>query len=206
MKEFLDKRIYIITFIFGLGGGVLSTLLDIKEISSVTLTSIAVIFAFVISLFISLLLRTRWTGKTKFRVTLISFCMLLISMILAYNYFNQYDQLTFTYSEGFPLDSNGNKVNLYSVTHLKGCWYTENAKNAQRQEDNKVPGKYDISDSALIFNYYGGLDGMGYVWDRASILCAKRTMLISYSLFVLFLSATISLLAEVLYTKYKHKS
>jgi len=203
MKEFLDKRIYIITFIFGLGGGVLSTLLDITEISNATLTSIAVIFAFLISLFISFLLRTRWTSKTKLRVTVISFCMLLISMFLAYNYFDQYNRLTFTYSEGFQVDSTPVAVYPPSLRHLKGCYYSETSINVQKQ--HKLTFKYKISDSALLFDYYGGLRGMEYVWDSASIECAKRTMFLSYSLFVLFLSATISLLAEVLYTKYKHK-
>ena len=204
MNSFLKYRIQFITIIFAAFGGILSFIMDINSIQPWSYAAIASIIALVTSLLISLLLKGKWTKQMRKRVrgvSIVLFILFLFSCFLFLWLFRF--QLTFEMKEinAFHTSSDSSGINQPKIVrYVKGVYYTPEAR--KYLIDN--PGE-DINPSNMV-KAFGGSSQIDLVWDKRSRDLAQFYLFLSYCAFLVFSVANISLICEVLVTKYSDKT
>jgi heme/copper-type cytochrome/quinol oxidase subunit 2 len=203
MNKFLNYRIVFITILFAAFGGILSSIMDIESIGKWSYAAIASLIALVTSLFISFLLKGNWKKmhKSVQWISTLLFILFLISCFVFIWLFRF--QLTFEMKEfdnsKTPADTSGIAATKM-VRYIKGTHYTTNALNYIK--DN--PGAEKNPEELV--NSFGGSRYIESVWDPESRNHAQFYLMLCYCVFVLLFVANVSLLCEVLVTKYKNKT
>ncbi len=135
--------------------------------------------------------RVRWISIILFIAFLIS-CFLFIWLFRF--------QLTFEMKEFDPSNKSGAPgiAGYKTIRYVKGVYYTPDALSYIK--DN--PGIEN--DPAQLVKTFGGSGEIESIWDNRSRNLAQFYLMLCYSAFVLLFVANVSLLCEVLVTKYKN--
>jgi hypothetical protein len=201
VTKLLNYRIAFITVLFAAFGGILSTIMNIASVGSWSYAAIASLIAVVTSLFISLLLKREWTDKVRLRVQRISTGLFIAFIIccLAFIWLVRFG-LTFEMQEfdnDKTLANPTGKVAYKTIRYVKGVSYTADAQQYIREN----PGAGD--NTTELVQAFGGSAEMNAIWSEDSRDLAQFYLMFGYCLFVLLFVANVSLLCEVLVTKYK---
>lgn len=204
MNNFLKYRIAFITILFTAFGGILSTIMNIDSIPNWSYAAIASLISLVLSLYISFLLKEPWTKKIKTRVRRISTMLLVAFVISCFVFIWLFRfQLTFEVNEYDAAHSFADTTSgiAYSkpVRYVKGVYYTKDVRDTIKKDPDLA------RDPAALLKAAGGSKYIDFVWDKRSRDLAQFYLLLSYTVFVLLFVANVSLLCEVLTTKYKDK-
>lgn len=190
MVSFLKYRVVFITLLFSLFGGALSLLLKIDEMQTYY-PALAALIALSVSLLVSLLTKGKWT--TSFRKKIKVAATVLFLLFLATIAFHTYYFINNT----FKFVNFGGKV----AYHVKGSTYTDAALRCRADHPSEI-----TSDAKMLELCFEGLPGKTDAWPEDSIKQNVFKLIASYSVVILFFVATISLLTEVLASKYtRHK-
>lgn len=181
----LKYRAIFIGLLFGLFGGALTKLLAIDELAFYY-TALASIIAIVVNLMVSFMLKGKWNTHVKYSVKAVCIFLFLALIIALYSHTNYFLRGTFPYRD-FE-----DQVSYY----IKGNEYTPIAKKFI--EENP----YIQSDEDLIREGFGSPDEKDKVWTQASINSNWMKLLTSYSLVIMFFVALVSILLEILISKY----
>ncbi len=181
----LKYRAGLIAILFGLFGGGLSKLLSLEEMSFYY-TALAFIIALVVNLLISFLLKGKWNTHVKYSVKAVSVFLFVALIITLYGHTSFFIRGTFAYTN-FE-----NQVSYY----IKGDEYTPLAKKFIQENP------YIQSDEDLIREGFGSPDEKDKVWTQASIDSNWMKLISTYCLIVILFVALISILLEVLISKY----
>ena len=187
MVTFLKLRVVFITLLFGLFGGALSYLLKIDEMQSYYSSLAALIVC--VTLMISFLIKAKWTiafrNKMKKVAALLFSLFLIAALIHTYLFINS----VFKYR-----DFNGD-VSYY----VKGRVYTEAAIKC-RKDHPKI-----TSDAAMMVACFESPEEKTEAWTEESINNNIFLLITSYCLVIIFFVGTVSLLTEILASKYTSK-
>ncbi|WP_373398621.1 hypothetical protein V8V91_02540 [Algoriphagus halophilus] len=181
----LKYRALFIGLLFGLFGGALTKLLAIDELAFYY-TALASIIAIVVNLMVSFMLKGKWNTHVKYSVKAVCIFLFLALIIALYSHTNYFLRGTFPYRD-FE-----DQVSYY----IKGNEYTPIAKKFI--EENP----YIQSDEDLIREGFGSPDEKDKVWTQTSINSNWMKLLTSYSLVIMFFVALVSVLLEILISKY----
>lgn len=181
----LKYRAIFIGLLFGLFGGALTKLLAIDELAFYY-TALASIIAIVVNLMVSFMLKGKWNTHVKYSVKAVCIFLFLALIIALYSHTNYFLRGTFPYRD-FE-----DQVSYY----IKGNKYTPIA--IKFIEENP----YIQSDEDLIREGFGSPDEKDKVWTQASINSNWMKLLTSYSLVIMFFVALVSILLEILISKY----
>lgn len=181
----LKYRAIFIGLLFGLFGGALTKLLAIDELAFYY-TALASIIAIVVNLMVSFMLKGKWNTHVKYSVKAVCIFLFLALIIALYSHTNYFLRGTFPYRD-FE-----DQVSYY----IKGNEYTPIA--IKFIEENP----YIQSDEDLIREGFGSPDEKDKVWTQASINSNWMKLLTSYSLVIMFFVALVSILLEILISKY----
>lgn len=143
------------------------------------------VLTLVAALFINYITDTEWNKKLKEKAMLVSiilFALLLLSFILHQR----------IYSNGTLVFKDVHEVNR---TYVKGYEYTEEAVSYKKE----FP--YLKTDTALLYDGFGGTQGISLVWTPASIKKTKNYLVLSYSSTVVLGAIFISWILGVAYEK-----
>ncbi|WP_026968065.1 hypothetical protein [Algoriphagus terrigena] len=185
MISLLKYRAALIAVIFGLFGGAISHLLKIEELTFYY-TALASIIALVVNLMVSFLLKGKWNTHTKYSLKAV--CLFLFAGLILILYTH-----TRYFLEGtFPYKNFEGQVSYY----IKGTDYTPIAK------DFKKENPYIQSDEDLMREGFGSPDEKDKVWTQDSINKVWMKLITSYCLVVILFVALVSVLIEILMTKY----
>lgn len=186
METILKYRIAFITLLFSAFGGGLSVLLKIENLKNYY-PAVAFLIALLVSLLISFLIKARWS--TKFRNQLKIWSTGLFILFLGATAFHTYLIIdrTFEYQD-------------FDVTnrYVKGE-YSNYAMDIQKQYPN-------LTDQELLYNYFEGSNGIDVYWDKGSINKNVFWLILTYCGVVLFFVACVSLLTEILASRYGKSS
>ena len=185
MIVLLKYRAAFIAVLFGLFGGALSKLLAIDEMVFYY-AALASIIGLVVNLMVSFMLKGKWNTHVKYSLKAISgilFAALIISL---------YWHTKFFISGTFAFENFNNDISYY----IKGSQYTPIAQRFL-QENPLIH-----SDEDLIREGFGSPAEKDKVWTQESIDANWLKLLTSYCLIVIFFVALISLLIEILLSKY----
>ena len=182
MLTILKYRVLLITAIFGAFGGALSLLLKVEDLKSYY-PSLAALIALIVSLLISFLIKARWNTRHRNKLKIVS--ALLFGLFLATAFFHTYYVIndTFEYREFAKM-----------TRYVKGE-YTQAAINYKKGH----PAEEDID---ALKNYFGGTAGIGLFWTRTSINNNIFKLIVTYCCLVMFFVGAVSLVTEVLASKY----
>lgn len=181
----LKYRAILIGALFGLFGGALSQLLAIEEMA-LYYTALASIIAIVVNLLVSFMLKGRWNTHVKYSLKAISIFLFLALIISLYSHTNYFLRGTFPYRD-FE-----DQVSYY----IKGSEYTPIAKKFIQENP------FIQSDEDLIREGFGSPDEKDKVWTQESINNNWMKLLTTYCLIIIFFVALISILLEILLSKY----
>jgi energy-coupling factor transporter transmembrane protein EcfT len=190
MVNLIKYRAFLITAIFGLFGGALTSLLNIEELKS-TYIGLSLLISLVISLLISFFLKLKWTRKTRDRVKMISLALFLLMLVAMYFFIKTFNNNTFYYKD---------IVSKKGGYYVKGDELQDNAKSYM-EAYQKAKGT-ELSPEQLIIDK-GGPENADQVWRKTSINNNKLGLLVSYSLLVITFVSSVCLLTEVLASRYK---
>ncbi|WP_194973115.1 hypothetical protein [Aquiflexum lacus] len=186
MIKLLKYRAALIGVLFGLFGGGLANLLAIEEMA-LYYTSLATMIALVVNLLVSFLLKGKWNLKIRNQLKYISVGLFFSLIVILITHTKFFLEGTFSYSD---FDNN-------TSYHIKGSEYTQLAKKF------KLENPYIESDNDLIREGFGSPEEKGKVWTQDSINQSWLKLLITYSLMVVFFVGLISILIEILMSKYE---
>lgn len=185
MISLLKYRAALIAVIFGLFGGAISHLLKIEELTFYY-TALASIIALVVNLMVSFMLKGKWNTHVKYSLKAV--CLFLFAGLILILYTH-----TRYFLEGtFPYKDFEDQVSYY----IKGTEYTPAAKAF------KLENPYIHSDEDLIREGFGSPEEKDKVWTQESINSMWMKLITSYCLIVILFVALISVLIEILMTKY----
>jgi hypothetical protein len=186
METILKYRIAFITVLFGAFGGALSLLLKVEDLKNYY-PALAALIALLVSLLISFLIKGRWSVpfRNQLKVWATGLFILFIGATILHTYY--VITRTFEYED-------------FDVTnrYVKGE-YSNSALDYQRQYPN-------LTDQEMLFHYFEGSAGRDIYWKKDTVDKNVFALILTYSGVVLFFVACISLLAEVLATKYTKSS
>lgn len=185
MISLLKYRAALIALIFGLFGGAISYLLKIEELAFYY-TALATLIALVVNLMVSFMLKGKWNTHTRYSVKAVCLFLFAGLILILYTHTRYFLEGTFPYR-----DFEG-QVSYY----IKGTEYTPVAK------DFKLENPYIQSDEDLIREGFGSPDEKDKVWTQESINNVWLKLITSYSLIVILFVALISILIEILMSKY----
>jgi hypothetical protein len=182
MITILKYRILFITILFGAFGGALSLLLKIEDLKNYY-PSLAFLIALIVTLLISFLIKARW--RTEFRNKLKIASVILFLLFLGASFLHTYFIIdrTFEYREF-------DDVNRF----VKGE-YSAAALTFKKDHPN-------VKDEEALNKEFGGTSGIDIYWTKESINKNILLLIISYCCLVMFFVASVSLLTEVLSSKY----
>ena len=185
MVTILKYRVAFITLLFGLFGGALSLLLKVDELQNYY-PSLAMLIALSISLLISFLIKAKW--NVSFRNTLKKVATILFLLFLVAAFFHTY----FLINSVFKYKDFDHNTSLY----VKGSELTAAAIKCRKDHPTIT------SDAAMMTTCFEGPESKADAWTQDSINNNIMKLIISYCMVILFFVSTISLLAEVLSSKY----
>jgi len=183
MIAILKYRIILITLLFSAFGGALSLLLKIEDLKTYY-PSLAALIAFTVSLLISFLIKARW--NIHFRNQLKGYAVGLFILFLAAAALHTYYIIdrSFEYREF-------DQVNRY----VKGS-YSPLAYEYKKKYPN-------LTDEEILYEHLGGPSAINVYWTKESINKNIFSLIITYCCIVLFFVACISLVLEVIASRYK---
>lgn len=185
MIKLLQYRAALLAVMLGLFGGAISKLLVIDELTGYY-TALASIIALVVNLLVSFLLKGRWNTKLKNNIKKI--CLALFIVLVGFFYMHTKHFIEYT----FPYSDFENNVSY----HVKGREYTFAAKKFKEEHP------YIVSDADLVREGFGSPDEKGKIWTQESIDKNWLSLVLSYSLVVIFFVGLVSVLIEVLISQY----
>ncbi len=185
MVTFLNLRVVFITLLFGLFGGALSYLLKIDELQSYY-PALAALIALCVSLLISFLIKGKWTLAFRNKIKKIASLLLVLFIISAFVHTYLFINSVFKYE-----DFNGN-ISYY----VKGSVYTQAAEKCRKEHP-------DISsDAAMMTACFESPENKAEAWTEDSINNNVFGLIVSYCAVIIFFTGTVSLLTEILASKY----
>lgn len=182
MIAILKYRILLITILFGAFGGALSLLLKVEDMKTYY-PSLAILISLAVSLLISFLIKAKW--ETRFRNKLKLAATVLFVLFLVSSFFHTYLIIdrTFEYREF-------DKMSRF----VKGDY-------SAIASDYKTKHRYQTDEEAL-YNEFGGTEGIKIYWTKESVNKNIFLLIVTYCCIVLFFVSCISLLIEILSSKY----
>ncbi len=188
MVAFLKLRVVFITLLFGLFGGALSYLLKIDELQSYY-PALAALIALCVSLLISFLIKGRWTVVFRNKIKKMSAILFSLFLIAAFIHTYLFINSVFKYK-----DFTG-EVSYY----VKGSVYTEAALKCKKDHPKIT------SDAAMMYACFESPEEKTEAWTEESINNNVFMLIVSYCAVILFFVGTVSLLTEILASRYSSK-
>lgn len=185
MLVLLKLRVAFITLLFGLFGSALSLLLKIDELKNYY-PALAALIALCVSFLISFLLKNKWNISFRNKIKKIAFLLFVLFLISSFIHTYFFINSVFKYK-----DFSGN-ISYY----VKGSEYTQAAIKCRKEHPNIS------SDAAMIVNCFESPEEKTEAWTEESINRNTLLLIISYCFVIIFFVGTISLLTEVLASKY----
>ncbi|SRR6266542_821250 len=184
MINILKSRVTIVTILFAAFGGALSKLLPIDEMEGyyIPLTTLV---AFFISLLISFLLKGSWNIKKRkiLQIILVGGFICFIASSLYHTYLLINKTIPYRFPKG-------------NVTYLvKGNRYTDTGNKYH----NSLPY---LSDAQILHDTLGGAEQKVALWEQKEIDSNTFALITSYVFLVIFFSASVFALLEILHTHY----
>lgn len=183
MIAILKYRVLLITILFGAFGGALSLLLKIEDLKTYY-PSLAILIALTVSLLISFLIKAKWNIRLRNQLKAISVVLFILFLAAAVLHTYYIIDRTFEYREF-------DEVNRY----VKGS-YSSLAYDYKKKYPN-------LSDEEILYERLGGTSAIDVYWTKESINKNIFSLIITYCCIVLFFVACISLILEVIGSRYK---
>lgn len=183
MIAILKYRVLLITILFGAFGGALSLLLKIEDLKTYY-PSLAILIALTVSLLISFLIKAKWNIRLRNQLKAISVVLFILFLAAAVLHTYYIIDRTFEYREF-------DEVNRY----VKGS-YSSLAHDYKKKYPN-------LSDEEILYERLGGTSAIDVYWTKESINKNIFSLIITYCCIVLFFVACISLILEVIGSRYK---
>jgi hypothetical protein len=183
MIAILKYRVLLITILFGAFGGALSLLLKIEDLKTYY-PSLAILIALTVSLLISFLIKAKWNIRLRNQLKAISVVLFILFLAAAVLHTYYIIDRTFEYTEF-------DEVNRY----VKGT-YSSLAYDYKKKYPN-------LSDEEILYERLGGTSAIDVYWTKESINKNIFSLIITYCCIVLFFVACISLILEVIGSRYK---
>ncbi|TAL44339.1 MAG: hypothetical protein EPN92_08985 [Chitinophagaceae bacterium] len=187
MGTILQYRVAFITALFAIFGGALTLLLQIDEMETYY-RSLAPLLALVVSLFISFMLKMKWSTKAR------NFLKVIISVLFGLLLIAVYMYTKFFLKATFPFRDSEDKV-AYYVKGDKDS-YTQVATDFRK----KNPGI--TSDAEMIRMGFEGPHNKRYAWTEESISNNILWLITGYCIVVILFVGAVSFLSEILSLKY----
>jgi hypothetical protein len=188
MVAFLKLRVVFITLLLGLFGGALSLLLKIDELQSYY-PALAALIALCVSLLISFLIKGKWTIVFRNRIKKVA--VILFSLFIVAALVHTY----FFINSVFKYENFNGDISYY----IKGSVYTAAALKCKKQHPEIT------SDAAMMTTCFESPEAKTEAWTEESINNNVFRLIISYCAVILFFVGTVSLLTEILASKYAPK-
>jgi hypothetical protein len=187
MHTILKYRVVFITALFAVFGSALTLLLEIDEMENYY-RSLAPLLALVISLFISFMIKMKWSVKTRNRLKITISVLLGLLLVAVFMYTRFFLKATFPYRDA------ENKV----------AYYVRGDKNSYTQLaiDFRKKNPAITSDAELIRLGFEGPHNKRYVWTEESISDNVLWLITGYSIIVILFVGMISFLTEILALQY----
>ncbi|MEJ8844604.1 hypothetical protein WG954_19580 [Lacibacter sp. H375] len=197
--KFINAQALIVTAIFGLFGGALTSFIGIKELS-LRYMSIAGLLGLVLILLINLLLRVSKKAYIKMILKLIAVILFVGLVFSFFRYDGIYGDATFEYT-----DIDTVKTNFIKGTD-KGLQQSA-AEFLQRfiKDNGRIPTDQELIDNAGGIYEKAGINNIANVWTPASILSNKRLLIKNYILMAMLFLASIYFITEVILIFYKER-
>ncbi len=182
MIAILKYRILFITILFGAFGGALSLLLRIEDMKNYY-PSLAVLIALAVTLLISFLIKAKWETKFRNNLKIAATALFVLFLISAFLHTYYVIDRTFEYREF-------DQVNRY----VKGDYSAAAIEYKKKHLYQK--------DEEALYNEFGGTSGIEIYWTKESINKNILLLIMTYCCLVMFFVGCISLLVEILSSKY----
>jgi hypothetical protein len=176
-KELLARGIEVITFLFAMFGGFLTTIAPPEETEAKFAVGLSSFSALIVLLFIAVFVK-KWQQKKYQKIWLgVATFAFILAITSAFFYRSYLNQLTFPY----PPENT-------KAEWVRGTELTPLAKEYQAS----LPA---ITPAELVANF-GGMGNRELVWTQDSINRAKLILLVNYTLLVTSLALTVFCLTE----------
>lgn len=197
--KFINAQALIVTAIFGLFGGALTSFIGIKELSA-RYMSIAGLLGLVLILLINLLLRVSKKTSVKLILKLVAVILFVALVISFFRYDRIYGDATFEYT-----DIDTVKANFIKGTD-KGLQQSASEFLQRFIKDNgRIPTDQELLDNAGGIYEKAGINNIANVWTPSSILSNKRLLIQNYILMAMLFLASIYFITEVILNFYKER-